>query len=48
MAERRDQSKNIDFNDLTNIFKGKTAPTNFIGVKDPLYIFKTIYRGVIA
>ena len=48
MVEIRDQSKNIDFNDLTYIFKGKTAPTNFNGVKGPLHIFETIYRGDIA
>ena len=42
------QIKKIGFNNLTYIFKGKTAPTNFIGFKDPLYIFKSIYSGNIA
>ena len=48
MAEIRDQSKLIDFNNLTYIFKGKTAPTNFIGFKSPLHIFGRIYSGDIA
>ena len=38
----------IDFNNLIYLFKGKTAPTNFIGFKGPLHIFKSIYGGHIA
>ena len=48
MAEIRNQSKKIDSNNLTYIFKGKTAPTNFIGFKCQLHIFKSIYNGDIA
>ena len=48
MVEIRDQSKKIDFNNLTYIFKGKTASTNFIGFKGPLHFFKSIYSGDIA
>ena len=51
MAEIRDQSKNIDFKGIkgkTFICKGKTAPTNFIGFKGPVHIFKSIYSGDIA
>ena len=40
--------KKIDLNNLTYIFKGKTAATNFIGFKGPLHIFKSIYRDDIA
>ena len=48
MAEIRDQSKKIDCNNLKYIFKGKTTPTNFVGFKGPLHIFKSIYSGDIA
>ena len=48
MAEIRDQSKSIDFNNLTYIVKGKTASTNFIDFKGLLHIFKRIYSGDIA
>ena len=48
MAEIRDQQKEIDFNNLTYIFKGKTAPTSFIGFKGPLHNFKSIYSSDIA
>ena len=48
MAEIRDQCKKIDFNNLTYIFKSKTAPTYFIGFKGPLHIFKSIYSGDTA
>ena len=48
IAETRDQSRKIDFNNLTYIFKGKTAPANFIGFKGPLHIFKGIYSGDIT
>ena len=40
--------KKIDFHNLTYIFKGKTAPTIFLGFKGPLHIFKSIYSGDIA
>ena len=40
--------KKIDFNKLTYIFKGKTAPKNFIGFEGPLHILKSIYSGDIA
>ena len=48
MAEIRNQSKIFYFNNFTYIFKGKTAPTNFIGFKGPLHIFKGRYSGDIA
>ena len=48
MAEIRDQSEKIDFNNLIYIFKGKTAPTIFFGFKGSLHIFKSIYDGDIA
>ena len=48
MAEILGQSKKIDFSNLTYIFKGKTAPTNFIGFKGSLHIFKSICSGDVA
>ena len=39
MGEIRNLSKQIDF------YKGESAPTNFIGFKGPLHIFKSIYNG---
>ena len=47
MKYKTNQKKN-DFNNLTYIFKGKTAPTNFIGFTGPLHILKSIYSGDIA
>ena len=44
MTKIRYQSKKIDLNNLTYIFKGKTAPKNFIGFKGP----QSIYSGDIA
>ena len=48
MAEIRNLSKQIDFNDLTYVYKGDSAPTNFIGFKAPLHLFKSIYNDDIA
>ena len=42
------QKKKNDFNNSTYILKDSTAPTNFIGFKGPLHIFKGIYSGDIA
>ena len=41
-------NKKIDFNNLTYVLKGKTAPINFIGSKGPLNIFKSMCSGDIA
>ena len=48
LAEMRDFTKTIDFNNLTYNFTGDSAPINFIGFKGPLHIFKSIYNGDIA
>ena len=48
MAEIRKQYEKIDFNNLTYFFKGNTVPINFIGLKGPLHIFKSICSGNIA
>ena len=48
MAEIRDSTKSIDFNNLTYNFKGDGSPISFIGFKGPLYIFKSIYNGDIS
>ena len=48
LAEIRDSTKTIDFNNLTYNFTGDTAPISFIGFKGPLYIFKSIYNSDIA
>ena len=48
LAEMRDFTKTIDFNNLTYNFTGDSAPINFIGFKGPLDIFKSIYNGDIA
>ena len=45
IAEMRDLSKRFDFNNLTYIYKGKSAPINLISFKGPLRIFKSIYNG---
>ena len=34
--QQKELSKQIDFNNLTYYFKGKSAPRKFIGFKDPL------------
>ena len=44
LAEIRDSTKTIDFNNLTYNFTGDSAPISFIGFKGPLYIFKSIYN----
>ena len=48
MAGIQDLSNQIDFNDLTYIYKGESAPISFIGFKDPLHIFKSLYKGDIT
>ena len=48
LAEIRDSTKTIDFNNLTYNFTGDSAPISFIGFKGPLYIFKSIYNTDIA
>ena len=48
MALIGDMSKQIDFNDLTYVYKGESAAINFIGTKGPLHIFKSICNGNIA
>ena len=42
--QQKKLSKQIDFNNLTYYFKGKSAPRNFIGFKDPLGFLKK-YKG---
>ena len=48
MVEIRDQSKKINFDNLTYFFKDNTTSINFIGFKGPLHIFRSIYKGNIA
>ena len=48
LAEIRDSTKAIDFNNLTYNFTGDSAPISFIGFKSPLHIFKSIYNGDIS
>ena len=48
LAEIRDSTKTIDFDYLTYNFTGDPAPIMFIGFKDSLQIFKSIYNGDIA
>ena len=48
MIEIRDQSRQINFDDLTYVYEGESAPISFIGFKGPLHIFKSIYNGNIA
>ena len=48
LAEIRDSTKAIDFNNLTYNFTGDSAPISFIGFKGPLHIFKSIYNGDIS
>ena len=48
VAEIRNSTKQIDFNDLTYIYKGESGPIGFIGFIGPLHIFKSIYNGDIA
>ena len=48
LAEIRDSTKTIHFNNLTYNFTGESAPISFIGFKGPLHIFKSIYNSDIA
>ena len=48
MAEIRDSTKTIDFNNLTYNFTVDSALISFIGFKGSLHIFKSIYIGDIA
>ena len=48
LAEIRDSTKTIDFNNLAYNFTGDSAPISLIGFKGPPHIFKTIYNGVMA
>ena len=48
LAEIRDFTKRIDFNNLTYNFTGDSAPINFFGFKGPLHIFKNIYHSDIG
>ena len=46
-----ENNKKNDFKGINGkafIFKGKTAPTNFIDFKGPVHILKSIYSGDIA
>ena len=48
MEEIQDLSKQIDFNNLTYHYKGKTAPKLFIASKGLLGFYKNIKEGFIA
>ena len=48
MEEIQDLSKQIDFNNLTYHYKGKTAPKIFIASKGLLGFYKNIKEGYIA
>ena len=48
MAEIRNSTKQIDFNNLTYSYKGESAPISFIGFKGPVRIFKSIHDGDIT
>ena len=48
LAEMRDSTKAIDFNNLTYNVTGESAPISFVGFKGPLNIFKSIYNGDVA
>ena len=48
MEEIRDLSKQINFNNLTYHYKGKTASKNFIAFKGPLGFYKNIKEGYIT
>ena len=48
MAVIQDLSKRNNFYDLTYVYKSESAPISFIGFKDALHIFKSIYNGNIA
>ena len=48
LAEIRESTKTIDFNNLTYNFTGDSAPIIFIGFKGPLHTFTSIYNGDIT
>ena len=48
MEEFQELSKQIDFNNLTCCYKGKTAAKNFIAFKGPLDFYKNIKEGYIT
>ena len=49
MDKIQDMSNNIDFNNLTYYFKNPNfVPTNFIGFRGSLHIFKKIKNSNIA
>ena len=47
MIEIRNLSKQIDFDNLTYVYKGESAPINFIGFKGPLHIKGPLYTMAI-
>ena len=48
MNEIRDLSRKIDLNNLTYYFKGKRIiPTNFVGFKAPLHLYRDIFNANI-
>ena len=48
MNEIQNLSEQIDFDNLTYYFKGKSAPKGFIGFKGPLDFYKHINEGYIT
>ena len=46
--EKQNVGKQIDFNNLTYYFKGKSAPKTFIGFKGPLGFYKNIKEAYIT
>ena len=48
LAEIRNSTKTIDFNNLTYNSTGDSAPISFNGFKGPLHIFKSISNGDLA
>ena len=48
LANIRESSEPIDFNNLIYCYKGNSAPINFINYKGPMHIFKRINNGNIS
>ena len=48
MNEIQNLSEQIDFDNLTYYFKGKSAPKGFIGFKGPLDFYKNINEDYIT
>ena len=46
MGEIQNLSKQIDFNDLINCFKGESVPNKFVGFYKNVNVYKSFYKNI--